>query len=347
MSDIVNDYKNATNVITQKVITENPSVMATALKDIVVKEGAVIYRDVEKLSDLMKEKNLQPAYIKQVELVVCASSLVRYLEQLATGLSAIDINNIILTAEGAGLSSLAARRIVADILYSLNVPQLSQDLSNVDVKDISEISKIYIPPQAYNSRLSDFVSITDGGGMLEQEQVSELLGFMKAGIPGAYTLMGRLYLIGKGVPADEKKALELLRHAAAAGDSAAYGYLGDYYYNKNNETAHELYSRPGALALGEERWKKFRNLEKCKKFHRAQVISFALLFVLLEAFMFIFRNSVLTGTHPVALILCTLLNLATVGGTVFIHIKNAFQDLRNYSLPMLCSFFIFGLSLIL
>ena len=58
MSDIVNDYKNATNVITQKVITENPSVMAAALKDIVVKEGAVIYRDVEKLSDLMKEKNV-------------------------------------------------------------------------------------------------------------------------------------------------------------------------------------------------------------------------------------------------------------------------------------------------
>lgn len=347
MSDIVNDYKNATEVITRKVITENPGVMAAALKDIVAKEGADIYRDVDKLSAMMKERKLQPAYIKQVELAVCASSLVRYLEQLATGLSAIDINNIILTAEGAGLSSVTARRIVADILYSLNVPQLAQELSVGGGKDISEMSKIYIPPLAYNSRLSNFMSIIDGGGTLEQEQVTELTGFMKAGIPGAFTLMGRLYLIGRGVPQDEEKALKLLGHAAELGDGAAYGYLGDYYYNKNNETAHQLYSRPGALALGEDRWRKFRNLEKCKKFHRAQAIAFGVLFVLLEVFMFMFRSSILTGSHPVALILCTLLNLAAVGATVFVHMKNPFQDLRNYSLPMLCSFFIFGLSLIL
>lgn len=347
MSDIVNDYQNAKRVIAQKVLVENPSVMATVLKDIVAKEGVDIYRDVEKLSERMKERNCQLTYIKQVELAVSSGSLVRYLEQLTTGLSAIDINNIIITTEGAGLSSSAARKVVADILYSLNVPQLAQEVADIQRKDISEMSKIYIPPQAYSSRLREFVALTDGGGTLSQEQMSELLGFVKAGIPEASTLLGKLYLVGNGVPKDHEKALEILGHAASTGDAAAYGCLGDYYYNKDNEAAHQLYSSPGALALNEERWNKFRNLEKCKKFHRIQAVLLVLLLIFLEVFMFVFRYSALTGAQPVTLILCTLLNLATAGATVFVHIKNPFQDLRNYSLPMLVSFFIFGLSLIL
>lgn len=346
MKELTRDYKLATAIITRKVIQENPGIVATTLKSIVASESAEIYKDVPKLVDLMKVQGIRDSAIKQVELALYCSSLVRYLDQLSSGLSAIDINNIILTAESAGLSTRVARKTVSDILYSLNVPQLAQDVSAVELAEQANGGAIYIPPVAYASRMNEIQMKIRNGQELTADDFSELNAFSQAGVPAANTLLGRIYLEGLGVPADENTALENLKYAAAHGDAEAYGLLGDYYYGQDNMKAFELYSRPGAMALNEKRWVRFRNLHKVKRYNNLQALLLIVLTVVVELFMFLFNTSAITGGHMVACVVCSVINCLIMIGILMVHFKNPYQDLRNLSLPLLIMFFIFAQILI-
>lgn len=346
MRELTRDYKLAAAILTRKVVQDDPGVVATTLKSIVVSEGAGIYRDIPKLADLMKAHGIRDSVIKQVELVLYGSSIVRYLDQLSSGLSAIDINNIVLTAESAGLSSRVARKTVSDILYSLNVPQLSQDMSAVELAEQVNGGAVYIPPVAYESRMDELQTKLRNGQELTGDEFSELNAFSQAGIPAANTLLGQIYLEGLGVPADEDTALEYLKNAAAHGDAEAYGLLGDHYYGRDNLKAFGLYSRPGAMALNEKRWGHFRNLHKVKRFNNIQALLLVVLTVVVELFMFLFNSSVITGGHMIACIVCSVIDCLIVLGIMVIHFKDPYQDLRGLSLPLLIVFFIYAQILI-
>lgn len=346
MKELTRDYKLAAALITRRVIRENPGIVATALKSIVASEGAEIYRNVPKLAGLMKAHDICDSAIKQVELVLYGSSLVRYLDQLSSGLSAIDINNIILTAESAGLSTKVARKTISDILYSLNVPQLAQDVSIMELAEQANGGNIYIPPVAYVRQIDEMQAKIRNGQELTADEFSELNAFAQAGVPTANTLLGRIYLDGLGVPADENTALESLKCAATHGDAEAYGLLADYYYGKDNMRAFELYSKPGAMALNENRWECFRNLQKVKRYNNLQVLLLIALVVVVELFMFLFHTSVITGSHMVACIVCSAINCLITIGILIVHFKDPYQDIRNLSLPILIIFFIFAQILI-
>ncbi len=355
MRGLINDYKLAAEaivrketaeVITRKVVKDGFGIVATTLKGIVASKGVEIYRDIPELSEQLKAQGIRDSSIKQVELVLYGSSLTRYLDQLSDGLSAVDVNNIILTAERAGLSAKAARKTVSDILYSLNVPQLAHDLSSVELTEQAMGGTIYIPPAAYAGRIGKLQTKVKNGQELTKEEFSELDAFALAGIPVAHTLLGQIYLEGLGVPQDESTALEHLKCAASHGDAEAYGLLADYNYGKDNMKAFQLYSRPGAMALDEERWERFRNLNRVKRHHNIQALLLVALTLFAELFMFVFSSSVITGEHMVACIVCSVINFLIAIGSVMVHIKNPYQDLRNLSLPLLVTFFIFAQILI-
>ncbi len=346
MEELTRDYKLAAEILMKKIAQEKPGIVATTLKSIVAAKGANAYGDIPKLAEELKAKGIGDSAIKQVELVLYGSSLVRYLDQLKNGLSAIDINNIILTAENAGLSPEAARKTVFDILYSLNVPQLPQGLSAVKSGERESEGALYIPPVVYESRIRALRMKVREGDDLTESDFSELNAFAQAGIPAAHTLLGQIYLEGRGVFVDEDRALENLRYAAAHGDAEAYGLLGDYYYGKDNKRAFEIYSMPGAMALNEKRKSRFFNLHKVKRYNHKQALLLVVLAAVIELFMLLFNTSVITGGHMTAFIVCSIINFLTVIGIFVVHLKNPYQDLRNLSLPFLIVFFIFAQILI-
>lgn len=346
MQELARDYKLAASIMTRKVIQDSPGIVATTLKDIVAAEGAEIYKDIPRLVEKLKAQGVRDSAIKPVELVLYGSSLIRYLDQLSNGLSAIDINNIILTAESAGLSARMARKTVSNILFSLNVPQLAQDVSAVELAEQANGGTIYIPPTAYTNRIHELQEKIRNQKKLTESDFSEINAFAQAGIPAANSLLGEIYLVGMGVPADKQVALEHLKYAAAHGEAEAYGLLGDYYYGQDNMKAFELYSRPGAMALNEKRWVRFRNLHNVKRYNNLQALLLVLLAVVVELFMFLFNTSAITGEHVIASMICSVINLITIAGTLVVHYKNPYQDLRNLSLPLLITFFIFAQILI-
>ncbi len=346
MHELINDYKTAVKTFTCETPSATPSALAVALKGIVSAEGVDVYSDPSKLAAQLQSKGIEACQIKQVELAVWASAFVRYLDQLSSGLSAIDINNIILSVEEAGLSASVSRNVVSDILFSLNVPQIAQEVSLKPGEADPELAQLYIPPREYSAALEEIKRCVFNGQKLTEKQFSTLNSFLGARIPDAYTVMGMVYYTGLEVTQSDEKALEHWQYAASHGSAEAYGLLGDYYYNRDNMQAYRLYSRPGALALNEKRWDKFRNLLKTKKFHLKQLVILAALFVLTTVFMFVFKNSAITGGHTAAAIVCTIINALILAGSVFIHIKDPYQDLRHFSLPMMLMFLIFALILI-
>lgn len=343
MNNILTDYANAAETILESHTPADPGTLAQALKAVVNQHGPNIYRTPEQLCAALTQIKLEPVLIKQVELAVCGSSVTRYLEHLNNGLSGIDINNIILTMEASGLAPKTARQLTADILYSLNVPQTAEDLTDAPA---DQCASLYIPPKFYQETLQELTAIVNEGKVLDGDQFTQLNRFIEAGIPEACTLMGRLMLQGQGLPKNEEQALSYLEIAASHGDSEANGLLGDYYYTRSNKKAHKLYCRPGAMALNEKRWSNFRNMETTKRFCRSQFIFLGILLLVIEVFMFALQASPISGGHLLAAILLSVVNLLVAGAVCFLHMRDPYQDLRFFSLPFLVTFFIYALILV-
>lgn len=342
LKTLLNDYRIVAQAINRGINQEPPGIVAATLKRIVAEKGPDVYRNVPQLVDQLQGTNIRDCAIKQVELVLYGSSLVRYLDRLNSGLSAIDINNIVLTAEQAGLSSKAARKTVSDILYSLSVPQLTTDLSAIELAEQTMGGSAYVPPSVYENQLDKMRRKIRNSQVLTAQEFSDLNLFANAGIPAAYTLLGTVYLQGLGVPEDQDTALEKLKYAASHGDAEAYGMLGDYYFDRDNMKAFELYTRPGAMALSEDRWERFRRLHKVKRFHRMQAICVTAVALLLALFMLVFRSSAITGAHTAAWIVCTVLNFVLTIVVWLVHSRNPYQDLRALILPYIVMFFVYA-----
>lgn len=345
MNEFLSTYYN---VVKNSQITKTdytPGLMANTLRMLVQEEGRDVYRDSEKLAQYLRGKGIHENSIKQAELVLCGSSLLRYMDQLSNGLSAIDINNILITAMEAGLSNRSARNTVYALLYGLGVPQFLGEYEDSTSVVEGNQNGLYVPPSMYVKQLNE-ISNRISQKNASQIDFSTLNQYVSAGIPRAYTIMGRAYLVGSGVPADENKAKEYLEYASEHGEAEATSLLADYYFNRNDLKAYHLYTRPGALALNKDQWAKFAELNTRRMFYNTQMWLMVGVFLLLEVLMFLFSTSAVTGSHDVARNVCTFINLINLAGIIAIHVKNPYQDLRNFCVPMILSFFVYTMILI-
>ena len=71
-----------------------------------------------------------------------------------------------------------------------------------------------------------------------------------------------------------KLGVERLEYAAQRGEAEAAALLADYYASRAGKKAHALYTKPGALAMDQERKENFRML---KEKRRGRVIQLVLL----------------------------------------------------------------------
>lgn len=344
MNEFLSSYLNVLQNARTTRTGYTPGLLANTLRALVQEEGREVYRDGEKLAQYLKGRGIPDSSIKQAELVLCGSSLLRYMDQLSNGLSAIDINNILITAMEAGLSNRTARNTVYALLYGLGVPQFLGEYESRSAAAGNQ-NGLYVPPEMYTQQLTE-INNRISSKTASQGDFSLLNQFIGAGIPRAYVVMGRAYLTGAGVPRDENKAREYLEYASEHGEAEATSMLADYYFDRNDLKAYQLYTRPGALALNKEQWAKFTELNTRRIFYNTQMWLMVGLFVLLEVMMFLFSASAVTGPHDVARNVCTILNLIDLAGMIALHVKNPYQDLRNFSVPMLVSFFVYTMILI-
>lgn len=100
-------------------------------------------------------------------------------------------------------------------------------------------------------------SETSGGSNEHSASLTNIMLLAEKGDAEAQLELGRMYLFGDGVPADEKKGVKLIRKAAKQGLPDAYGELGLMYYSGDGVSADikksTKYFRKAA-ELGEPGW---------------------------------------------------------------------------------------------
>lgn len=311
--------------------------LAKALRTIVKESGTESYKEKESLPVLLQNQGVDMVDIRKVELVLETSNFLRYLDQLSEGISAIDINNIIQSAENSGLTLETLKIIISDLLYGIGITQkIRQENYSEGWEKSSGFSSqsIYLTPYAYKDSLDKVEKNIKEKKKLEASEFSYLNYCCTAGVPRAARILGKLYLQGTYVGKDLKKAKEYLKFAVHTGDAGAMVLLGDYYYEmaKYNE-AYELYTSPGALAVNGDRKSRVRDLYDIKKYNKKEVFIWGIITIITEfLILYVCADSVITGKHIVMKVICSILNIGTFAAILWKGKKEMFSDLRGYGL---------------
>lgn len=337
---LLHDLKTASKTAPRK------DILANALKRIVEKEGKNIYKDTALLVRRLEEESVPSALIHQTVLAVCDGRLLRYITQETARIGAVDINNMILDAEDAGLKQETARYVVDAILSSVNIPQTVLEYTDYDLAGRNASNALYIPASAYQDRIKYLEDAVDNDSM-DADDWEELEAFIQAGIPRAYFVAGKAYRDGVGVDQDENRAIDYMKYAWSRGCVEASAVLGAMYYGRDNQSSYRFYSCPGGTALYRSDHDRFIQLSKFPKISGRILMLLVGVFLILEIFMLALYPASLSGQrHVAAAVICTLLNIATLGAAVAVHFVNRFRELRFCALGYLMSFFIYLICLL-
>lgn len=321
------------------------------LKEIVLEQGIDVYRMPERLVSTFLKKNGDEKTALQLELILEAGYFQRYLDQITSGLTVIDINNLIAASSESGLTVPVIRELVSVMLKSVGISDtllLSTDNQNNKENEKEQtllVGNVYISPEAYREKLQQIKNCIYQSKELDEEKFSFLNFCCEAGIPQALYLLGRMYCFGTGVERDLLKARDYLLRAVELGDANAIGFLGDCFFAKRNYSkAFEYYTRPGAIAADTCRRDRIRLLCKFKEYNKKEVIRwiFAILISWLVMF-FLLPESIITGSHTFMKVLCGLLNLVVAGYLLYKVRKQPFYNAQRFGLLAVLVFFIYML----
>ena len=319
--------------------------LGMALRAIVMQEGIEAYSDVERLAERLSAQGVSDIEIRQVQLVLEAGSFMRYKEQFSQGITAVDINNIIQTAEISGLAADTIRKVVSDLLFGVGISQNMHMEISFD-SGYSFLNKdIYSIPSACGKELDEIETALNTEMEVEnlsKEQFSFLNYCAAAGIPRAARILGEMYLQGKGTVEDIGKAGEYLRYAVRAGDIKAMSLLGDYCYeNGYYNEAYKLFTSPGTFAVDSSKRQIVSNLCDLKVFNRKELVAWFAVTAALETLILFLPASPITGGHIIAKVICSLLNAGVFGLLTLNWYKQPYSDLRQYGPLYVLTVFIF------
>ena len=102
-----------------------PSDRAEALRHIVEKNSADIFNTSDVLAASLTEEKITNVEVKQLELALTSDTLRKLLNSGENEPTAIEINNALFSIEKCGIADDDARDILEDLLYSINVNNVS------------------------------------------------------------------------------------------------------------------------------------------------------------------------------------------------------------------------------
>ncbi len=270
------------------------------LRALVQEHGQDVLNTPPDLYALLLQKQCHPTVAMQIALVIEASTVRRYFSQAATGISMIDVNNIVASAEsGTGLSKLAIKNTLTCIFYGLSLPT---DLSTVYIPtgENGHEPKVTVTADLYQYSTA-LQQITKA---IETNDEKLLMGYRndfsamcQAGHPKALYLQGLCYYRGIGTEQNITKAGQYLRAAHAGGELAATSLLGDLLFEDPScyDEAYSYYTVIGATALSKERQK---NLKVILAQHRLNLYDMAFA-VVMWALALVFNILLGTGAFSV------------------------------------------------
>lgn len=246
------------------------------LTEVVAKLGIDVYSDEQKLTDAMIECGASETQILQVRIMTRVSGF-RELIECDERTGQADIDRYVANAvQETGLNKNVILSLTAAIALSANIAfQFRATPENE--QSIAEGKKAFvIPGSEYVEELESLKAEIkkSGAGTTARNRLETLVA---VGVPGAKAILGQSFLQKKDDAEAVEIGLQLLREAAAEGDSTALGRLGDYYYAQEGHTgwdeAYHCYTGYGAEALTNKRQKALINILNQKKFNRKTLVT--------------------------------------------------------------------------
>lgn len=255
------------------------------LREIVKENGADIISDTKALGNKLTEKGLGENTVYQLLLIIKTSNITRYIPQISTGISMIDVNNIISCAEeNSGLSKRTVKELVSCILYGLSLPT---DIAKLSIPDEGtyKVKETYLLDfKEYEEELSILdaaVENMDAEAIAEHAETLEKLA--RAGHPDALYYKGMCYLKGISVSKNPALAKRYLIAATKSSCQKAEAALGDYYAEgdfPNYTLAFDHYTAVGSIALDKKRQENIKAIVQQKKANITTLVFSLIIFAL-------------------------------------------------------------------
>lgn len=221
--------------------------------------------DITAVSEHLKSDGINSKMILQMTIFLECSNIRRFLPQLKTGISIVDINSITTNAEqNTGLKRESIKNLIASVIVMNGIsvdygvmPYLDNDGKSLHAPS----EKAIVFSDEYESVCGEFY---DALLCEKTEETVRLLHQVKtlasAGVPKAMYCIGRLYEKGsEDFPKNIKAAISFYSAAASNGCFDASARLGDLAVDAEEYSeAYKYYSDLGAIALNPERQGKFR-----------------------------------------------------------------------------------------
>ena len=324
------------------------SVVASELKELVAKNGLEIFRDPEKLGELLEATKLSAVVKAQLRLIFSCSTLPDFILNTKSDLNMVDMDNavhgVVVTT---GLSYKCAIKLIVDIFYGCGLdfpveygPQLVNHAVEYKLHAImpsataeEEVVKMLTAYDKYE-RAAD--KELEDSKSAATEAVKIMRQLCEAGMPEGFYYLGRCHLYGEcGTAVDKVKGMEYMKIAADRGNAAAAAILGDIYYEakeplrRSYTLAHHYYTRPGALAVKKERRAALEDIYAQQRANKTTFVFSGLLLALSIVFLIFFHTGIFSGAGRLAVgIVCTALSAVLYGLTVIYHIMHRFNGIR-------------------
>lgn len=302
------------------------------LIEIIDCRGKEILLDSKAFAEALREKKLSSIEQRQLLLLTAVGGF----EEFMLGSDHIlqnDLDRFVYNAQReSGLSKWVILSLTADLAAALGYDVVENEEAFYATQDYG--SAFVIPRSIYakeQASIQASVEKTTSWADLSDDDQIKLEQLAAAGSPWA-----RFNLACYMKQADEDRAADLLKQAAADGYSAAQSALGDYYYKlgggSNWTKAYECYTGYGSLALNATRKKNLVNILNNKRYNQ-RVLLFGLIFwAAMFAMSFVHPAASLYGTDAVVRTIALLGNAGILGAAVYRYREHPY-DFMNWLLP--------------
>lgn len=265
---------------------EIASEVGTELQKIISRQGIDIFKNINQLNEKIRNSALSCVKKEQLILIFTCSTLPDFAANAKSDLNLVDVDNILHNViNTTGLSYQTALKLITDTLYACGLyfpveygPVLSTQsveyrlhalmpsaLAEAETKKVSgmidSFQKKYATESASKEKETAAAEVTDS-----------IYKLCEAGISDGFYMLACCYLYGEcGTAVDESLGLQYLKVAAERGHIKAASKLGAVYYGSDSPfdrsytLAHHYYTRPGAMAVGNNGQTELEDIYQQKK----------------------------------------------------------------------------------
>lgn len=280
---------------------EKPSdyeMLGNAVKKVISEKGVECLADTESFISSLKEKKIDFVVAMQLGLLLEAGNIKNYLTQVKTGITMIDVNNMVTCAEAeTGLSKKKIKYLLTVMLYGLSLPTEIASVHIPTDTGYELVDKALVNQTKYISVLQTLrEAIENNNEETIAKNATAFETMVKAGLPEALYLKALCYINGIATEKDSAVGFRYMAAAANAGVAEANAYLGDFYFEnatyEDFSKAFNYYTQLGAVALSKERKHNLKVVVAAKRQNITQIILNGILLIAI----FFFNSHIGKGT---------------------------------------------------